>query len=98
VETARWIPSWNTAYSMGVDGVSLPFIFLASLLSILCVGASWTAVQTRMREFYAALLVAETAMIGLFCASNLLLFFVFWELILVPVFLLIGVWGGPGRV
>ena len=98
VETARWIPSWNIAYSMGVDGISLPFIFLASLLSILCVGASWTAVQTRMREFYAALLVAETAMIGLFSASNLLLFFVFWELILVPVFLLIGVWGGPGRV
>jgi NADH-quinone oxidoreductase subunit M len=83
---------------MGVDGISLPFIFLASLLSILCVGASWTAVQTRVREFYAALLVAETAMIGLFAASNLFLFFVFWELMLVPVFLLIGVWGGPGRV
>jgi NADH-quinone oxidoreductase subunit M len=83
---------------MGVDGISLPFIFLASLLSILCIGASWTAVQKRTREFYAALLVSETAMIGLFAASNLFLFFVFWELMLVPVFLLIGVWGGPGRV
>ena len=98
VESRDWIPSFNIAYGMGVDGISLPFIFLAALLSILCVGASWTAVQTRVEEFYAALLVAETAMIGLFAASNLLLFFIFWELMLVPVFLLIGVWGGPQRV
>jgi NADH-quinone oxidoreductase subunit M len=98
VESARWIPSWNITYGMGVDGISLPFVALASLLSILCVGASWTAIQTRAREFYAALLVVETAMIGLFAATNLFLFFVFWELMLVPMFLLIGVWGGPGRV
>ena len=98
VESADWIPAWNIAYSMGVDGISLPFIFLAALLSVLCIGASWTAVRTRVREFYAGLLVAETAMIGLFAASNLFLFFVFWELMLIPMFLLIGVWGGPGRV
>ena len=98
VESADWISSWNIAYGMGVDGISLPFIFLAALLSVLCVGASWTAVQSRVREFYAALLVAETAMIGLFAASNLFLFFIFWELMIVPMFLLIGVWGGPGRV
>src|SRR5881296_663935 len=98
VESADWIPSLNITYGMGVDGISLPFIFLAALLTILCVGASWAAIQTRQREFYAALLVAETAMIGLFAASNLFLFFIFWELMLVPVFLLIGVWGGPGRV
>jgi len=98
VESAAWIPSWNIAYGMGVDGISLPFIFLASLLSVLCIGASWTAVQLRVREFYAALLVVETAMIGVFAASNLFLFFVFWELMLVPMFILIGVWGGPGRV
>ena len=98
VESRDWIPSLNIAYAMGVDGISLPFIFLAALLSILCVGASWTAIQTRVGEFYAALLVAETAMIGLFAASNLFLFFIFWELMLVPLFLLIGVWGGPERV
>ena len=98
VESADWIPSWNIAYGMGVDGISLPFIFLAALLSVLCIGASWAAIRTRVREFYAGLLVAETAMIGLFAASNLFLFFVFWELMLIPVFLLIGVWGGPGRV
>jgi NADH-quinone oxidoreductase subunit M len=97
-ESAMWIPSLHIDYSMGVDGISLPFVFLASLLSILCIGGSWTAVQTRQPEFYAALLVTETAMIGLFSASNLFLFFVFWELMLVPMFLLIGVWGGPGRV
>jgi NADH-quinone oxidoreductase subunit M len=98
VVQADWIPSWNIAYRMGVDGISLPFIFLASVLSVLCVGASWTAVGTRQREFYAALLVAETAMIGLFASANLFLFFVFWEMMVVPMFLIIGVWGGPGRV
>ena len=98
VESRDWIPSLNIAYAMGVDGISLPFIFLAALLSILCVSASWTSVQTRVGEFYAALLVAETAMIGLFAAANLFLFFIFWELMLVPLFLLIGVWGGPERV
>ena len=98
VESRDWIPSWNIAYGMGVDGISLPFIFLSALLSVLCIGASWTAIRTRVREFYVALLVAETAMIGLFAASNLFLFFFFWELMVIPVFLLIGVWGGPGRV
>ena len=98
VESRDWIPSWNIAYGMGVDGISLPFIFLSSVLSVLCVGASWSAIQSRAREFYAALLVAETAMIGLFAASNLFLFYIFWEVMIVPLFLLIGGWGGPGRV
>ena len=98
VESADWIPTWNIFYGMGVDGISLPFILLAALLSVLCVGGSWTAVGTRVKEFYAALLVAETAMIGLFAATNLFLFYIFWELMIIPLFLLIGVWGGPGRV
>src|SRR5438552_16707111 len=82
---------------MGVDGISLPFVFLSAVLSVLCVGASWTSVQTRVRDFYAALLVTETAMIGLFAVTNFFLFYVFWELMIVPMFLLIGVWGGPRR-
>ena len=98
VESREWIPSWNINYSMGVDGISLPFILLTAVLSVLCVGGSWTAITKRPREFYAALLVAETAMIGFFACTNLLLIFVFWELMLVPMFLLIGVWGGPARV
>jgi NADH-quinone oxidoreductase subunit M len=98
VETKAWIRAWNIPYSMGIDGISLPFILLSALLSVLCVTVSWTAVQTRMREFYAALLVAETAMIGLFAAANLFLFYVFWELMIVPMFLLIGIWGSSGRL
>jgi NADH-quinone oxidoreductase subunit M len=98
VESARWIPAWNVDYAMGVDGISLPFVFLTTILTVLCVSASWSAVRERVTEFHAALLVAETAMIGLFAAANLFLFFVFWELMVVPMFLLIGVWGGPGRV
>jgi len=98
VESVPWIPSWNVVYGMGVDGISLPFIFLSAVVSVLCVGASWTAIQMRVREFYAALLLAETAMIGLFSATNFFLFYVFWELMIVPMFLLIGVWGGPSRI
>ena len=98
VESVDWLPDWNIVYGMGVDGISIPFIALATLLTVLCVGVSWVAVKTREREFYAALLVAETAMIGLFAATNLFVFFVFWELIVIPIFLLIGVWGGPRRV
>ena len=98
VETAAWIPSWHVAYGMGVDGISLPFIFLSVVLGVLCVGVSWTAITTRPREFYATLLVAETATIGLFSATNFFLFYVFWELMVVPMFLLIGVWGGSARI
>ncbi len=98
VESANWIPDWDIAYEMGVDGISLPFIFLTTVLTVLCVGVSWISVRTRAAEFYASLLVAETAMIGLFAAANLFLFFIFWELMVVPLFLLIGVWGGPNRI
>lgn len=98
VESVPWITSWNVVYGMGVDGISLPFVFLTVLMSVLCVGASWTAIRTRPREFYATLLVVETALVGLFAATNFFLFYVFWELMVVPMFLLIGVWGGAARV
>jgi NADH-quinone oxidoreductase subunit M len=98
VETRDWVRSWNVVYSVGIDGISVPFVLLSALFSVLCVSASWAAVQTRTREFYAALLVAETAMIGLFAAANLFLFYVFWELMIVPMFLLIGIWGSSGRI
>ena len=69
VESRPWIPSWNVVYGMGVDGISLPFILLSAVVSILCVAASWNAIQVRVWEFYATLLVAETAMLGLFAAT-----------------------------
>jgi NADH-quinone oxidoreductase subunit M len=97
-ESANWIPQWNVGYQMGVDGISLPFIFLVTVLVVLCVSVSWTEIRTGVPGFYAALLVAETAMIGFFAAANLFLFFIFWELMVVPLFLMIGVWGGPARV
>jgi NADH-quinone oxidoreductase subunit M len=97
-ERVPWIPSWNVVYGVGVDGISLPFVFLSTVVSVLCVAVSWTAIQFRVREFYAALLVAETAMIGVFAATNFFLFYVFWELMVVPVFLLIGVWGSGDRI
>jgi NADH-quinone oxidoreductase subunit M len=95
VETAEWIPSWSIGYGMGVDGISVPFIFLSALMTILCVTVSWTAVQTRVRDYYAALLVSLTAMVGLFACLNFFLFYLFWELMIVPIFLLIGCGADP---
>ena len=98
VEIYSWIPIWNIYYKVGIDGISVLFIFLATLLSILCVTVSWKAIQTKIKEFYISLLIVETAMIGIFVSLNLFLFYLFWELTLIPMFLLIGVWGGQNRV
>lgn len=98
VETRPWIESWNVGYTMGVDGISLPFILLSAIVTVLCVAVSWNAIQAHVRGFYAALLGAEMAMIGLFASTNFFLFYVFWELMLVPMFFLIGVWGSTRRV
>ncbi len=98
VETHPWIAAWGIEYAVGVDGISVLFVVLAALLSVLCVAVSWRAIDTRVKEFYLALLIMETAMIGVFVSLNLFLFYLFWELMLIPMFLLIGVWGGPNRV
>ena len=98
VEIYSWIPVWNIYYKVGIDGISVLFIFLSTLLSILCVTVSWKAIQTKIKEFYISLLIVETAMIGIFVSLNLFLFYLFWELTLIPMFLLIGVWGGQNRV
>ena len=98
VEKRQWIPSWNIMYSLGVDGISVLFVLLSTLVTILCVLISWNAVKTKMKEFYIALLVLEGAMIGVFCALDFFLFYIFWEAMLIPMYLLIGVWGGPNRV
>jgi NADH-quinone oxidoreductase subunit M len=83
---------------MGVDGISLPFVILTTALLPICIVASWSAIQRRVREYMIAFLVLETLMIGTFCALDLVLFYLFFEGGLIPMFLIIGVWGGPRRV
>lgn len=98
VERWRWIPTLNLEYALGIDGVSVLLILLTTLVMPLCVLASWTYIKTRVKEFLVCLLLMETAMIGVFCALDFVLFFVFWEAMLIPMALLIGVWGGARRV
>lgn len=98
VESYKWIPALNINYSVGVDGISVLFIILSTLLSILCVLVSWKAVKEKVKEFFIALLITETAMIGIFVSMDIFLFYLFWEIMLIPMFLMIGVWGGPNRV
>ena len=85
-------------YSMGVDGISLPFVVLTTALMPVSILASWDAIQRRVREYMIAFLVLETLMVGTFCALDLVLFYLFFEGGLIPMFLIIGVWGGPRRV
>ena len=97
-EHANWIPWLKVNYSVGIDGISLLLVLLTTLISPLCVLCSWRYIQTRVKEFMICLLVMESAMIGVFCALDLVLFFVFWEAMLIPMALLIGIWGGPRKV
>ena len=98
VERASWLPEWGIAYHMGIDGISMPFILLSALLIPICVLASWESVEHRVREYMIAFLVMETMMIGAFAALDLVLFYMFFEGTLIPMFLIIGVWGGARRV
>ncbi len=98
VEKHSWIPSWNVVYSLGVDGISVLFILLSTLVTILCVLISWNSIKAKIKEFYIAILIMEGAMIGVFAALDFFLFYLFWEAMLIPMYLLIGVWGGPNRV
>jgi NADH-quinone oxidoreductase subunit M len=97
VEKAPWLAN-TIGYHMGVDGISLPFVILTTALMPFCIIASWKSVQSRVREYMMAFLVLETLMVGTFCALDLVLFYLFFEGGLIPMFLIIGVWGGPRRV
>jgi len=96
-ERRPWLGG-SITYAMGVDGISLPFVILTTALLPICILASWTAIQRRVREYMIAFLVLETLMVGTFCALDLVLFYLFFEGGLIPMFLIIGVWGGPRRV
>ncbi|MGQ4273034.1 NADH-quinone oxidoreductase subunit M [Terrihabitans sp. B22-R8] len=97
VERSDWLGS-AISYHMGVDGISLPFVLLTTFLMPLCILASWQSVEKRVREYMIAFLVLETLMIGVFCALDLVLFYLFFEAGLIPMFLIIGIWGGARRV
>ncbi len=97
-ETHEWIKAWNINYRLGVDGISVLFVGLTALLTVCSVLVSWTSVSERVREFMVALLFLEAGMIGVFVALDLFLFYIFWEAMLIPMYLLIGVWGGPNRL
>src|SRR5471030_2789859 len=96
-EKLAWVPSLNIGYHMGIDGISLFFVLLSTLLTPICILASWESIQTRVKEYMIAFLVLETFMVGMFCALDLALFYVFFEGVLIPMFLIIGVWGGKRR-
>jgi len=98
IERHEWIPSLNINYYLGLDGISVLFVLLSTLVTVLCVLISWESIKTKTKEFFISLLVMEGAMIGVFCSLDFMLFYIFWEAMLIPMYLLIGVWGGPNRV
>ena len=98
VEDVQWLPQYKVAYKMGVDGISVLFVLLSTALTPICILASWESVQTKVREFMISFLVLETMMVGMFCALDFVVFYMFFEAVLIPMYLIIGVWGGPRRV
>jgi NADH-quinone oxidoreductase subunit M len=98
VEAKPWIPSWGITYSLGVDGISLWLVLLTTLLTPVVFLSSWNAIHKHPKEYVISFLIMEAAMIGVFLASDLLLFYVFFELTLLPMYLVIGVWGGANRI
>jgi NADH-quinone oxidoreductase subunit M len=98
VERAQWIPTIGAQYFLGVDGFSVLLILLTTLMGFIAILSSWTAIKERVKEYYIFLLVLQTGMIGAFVALDFLLFFLFWEVMLVPMYFLIGIWGGGRRL
>jgi NADH-quinone oxidoreductase subunit M len=98
VEMASWIPLFNINYHLGIDGISMPLILLTSFTTVLVVLAGWEVIKYRVAQYMAAFLIMNGLMIGVFCALDSMLFYVFWEAMLIPMFLIIGIWGGERRV
>ena len=97
-ETGPWIPAIHSNFHIGVDGISMPLILLTTFTTVLIVIASWQNVAKRVAQYFAAFLILEGLMIGVFAALDGVLFYVFWEAMLIPMFIIIGIWGGPRRV
>ncbi|MEM7168897.1 MAG: NADH-quinone oxidoreductase subunit M [Pseudomonadota bacterium] len=97
-EQVVWIESLGISYHVGVDGISVLFVLLSTLLTPICILSSWDAVKVRVKEYMIAFLILETLMVGMFCALDFIVFYIFFEGVLIPMFLIIGIWGGPRRV
>lgn len=98
VEQRAWIPAYDIQYHLGADGLSVPLIGLTTLVGVLVLVGAWGSVQKRVAQYFACLMFLEGAMVGVFCALDAMLFYVFFEAMLIPMFVLIGVWGGPRRI
>jgi NADH-quinone oxidoreductase subunit M len=98
VESTDWLPQLGITYKMGVDGISVLFVLLSTVLTPICILASWDSIRVRVREYMIAFLVLETMMVGMFAALDFLVFYIFFEGVLIPMYLIIGIWGGPRRV
>ncbi len=97
-ERFDWLPQYKIGYHMGVDGISMLFVILSTFLMPICILASWDSIEKMVREYMISFLILETMMVGMFCAMDMVLFYVFFEGVLIPMFLIIGVWGGGRRV
>src|ERR1022692_2871098 len=97
-ERVDWIPSLGAHYHIGMDGISLLLVMLTTLMGFIAILCSWNAIQDRVKEYYAMFLLLQTGMIGVFLSLDFFLFYVFWELVLVPMYFIIGVWGGPRKL
>src|SRR6476620_11720018 len=98
VEKASWIPSIGASYHLGIDGIGMLLVMLTTAIGVIAILSSWNAIQDRLKEYYAFFLLLQTGMLGVFMALDFLLFFVFWETVLVPMYFIIGIWGGPRKV
>ena len=98
LERADWIPSLGVQYLVGIDGISLLMVMLTTVMGFLAIFSSWASINDRVKEYYAMFLLQQVGMIGVFISLDFLLFYVFWELVLVPMYFIIGIWGGPRKL
>ncbi|MDE3014057.1 MAG: proton-conducting transporter membrane subunit [Gemmatimonadota bacterium] len=96
--TAPWIPAWGVNYSLGIDGISLFMVLLTTFSTSIAILGSFNYIQTKQRAFYALMLLLEAAVVGVFVATDVFLFYVFFELTLVPMYFIVGIWGGERRI
>ena len=97
-DSADWIPSLGARYHVGIDGISLLLLMLTTVIGFLAILSSWNAIRERVKEYYAMFLLLQAGMIGVFIALDFFLFFIFWEVVLIPMYFIIGVWGGPRKL